>query len=126
VSIAKVRKRVLLSQITAALLSVCLAGCDSASPADRYLQDAAALKRGKSIFVGTCGAYCHSFSPVLRDAPYLFDCTWAHGGSDDEIFATISNGVPNTRMIGFGGKLPEGDADTWRVVAFLKSQRRGC
>jgi hypothetical protein len=29
-------------------------------------------------------------------------------------------------MISFSGKLPEGDEDTWRVVAFLKSQRRGC
>lgn len=112
--------------LVAGLLMTELAACGGGSPADEYLQDPAALKRGKSVFVGTCGAYCHSFSTGARDAPYLFDCTWIHGGSDQEVFATIANGVPTTRMIGFGGKLPEGDADIWRVVAFMKSQRTGC
>ena len=103
-----------------------LTACELESPADAYLQDAAALQRGRSVFIGACGGYCHSFSAGARDAPYLFDCIWIHGGSDAEVFATISNGVANTRMISFGGKLPEGDSDTWRIVAFLKSQRQGC
>lgn len=107
---------------TAALL----AGCDDPSPADTYITDAAALKRGKSIFVGNCGAYCHSTQPGPKDAPYLFDCQWIHGGSDQEIFNTISNGVPGTRMIGFGGKLPRGDDDLWKVIAYLKKNRESC
>jgi mono/diheme cytochrome c family protein len=108
------------------MLAMLVSACGGGSPVDDYLQDPAALKRGKSIFVGTCGGYCHSFSTGARDAPYLFDCTWLHGGSDEEVFASISNGVPTTRMIGFGGKLPEGDDDIWRLVAFLKSQRQAC
>lgn len=107
--------------LTLVLVSAC-----GGSPVEDYLQDPAALKRGKSLFIGTCGGYCHSMSPGARDAPYLFDCTFLHGGSDEEVFASISNGVPKTRMVGFGGKLPEGDADIWRLVAFLKSQRQGC
>jgi cytochrome c oxidase cbb3-type subunit 3 len=91
-----------------------------------YLKDPAALKRGKGLFVGSCGAYCHSVSKDARDAPYLFDCVWLHGGSDEAIFRTISNGVPNTRMVGFAGKMPEGDDDIWKIVAYLHSAREPC
>lgn len=115
-----------ITRTTWVAILLLLAACEPESPADVYMQDAVALQRGKSIFVGSCGGYCHSFSTGARDAPYLFDCTWLHGGSDGEVFATISTGVPQTRMIGFAGKLPEGDADTWRIVAFLKSQRQDC
>lgn len=112
------------------ILSVCcailLVGCDTESPADVFLQDVAAVKRGKSVFAGTCGGYCHSPTRGPRDAPYLFDCVWLHGGSDQEIFNTVSTGVAKTRMISFAGKLPEGDDDIWKVIAYLKSKRDAC
>ena len=101
-------------------------GCDSKTPADVFASDPIALKRGKSIFTGTCSGYCHSTKAGLRDAPYLFDCVWIHGGGDREIFATVSNGVPDTRMVSFGGKLPQGDDDIWRVIAYINSVRQSC
>jgi mono/diheme cytochrome c family protein len=91
------------------------------SPAAAYLRDPAAVNRGRLIFVGTCGAYCHSTHDVERDAPSLFDCEWKHGGSDQEIFVSISEGIPNTRMPAWKGALPQGDDDIWRVVAYLRS-----
>lgn len=98
-------------------------GCPAPeSPAARHAKDPESLKRGKGLFVGTCGAYCHGLQPGNRDAPYLFDCEWKHGGSDREIFDVIRAGVPQTRMQGFAGRLPEGDEDIWRLVAFLKSR----
>lgn len=103
-----------------------LSSCEDKSPAEAFLGNAAAVKRGKMIFTGTCGGYCHSFSKGPRDAPYLFDCTWLHGGLDQEIFATITNGVPDTRMVSFAGTMPEGDDDLWRIIAFLKSAREPC
>ena len=97
-------------------------GCGEAeSPAARFARDPEALKRGKSLFVGTCGAYCHGLQPGNRDAPYLFDCEWKHGGSDEEIFRTIRGGVPDTRMQAFADRMPEGDEDLWKIVAFLKA-----
>ncbi|MCB1693211.1 MAG: c-type cytochrome [Pseudomonadales bacterium] len=87
------------------------------------MKDPAHLKRGEMIYTGTCGGYCHNRSSGVADAPNLFDCTWLHGGSDEEIFHTITTGVPGTRMIGFGGKLPKGDEDIWSVIAYLKSKR---
>lgn len=103
-----------------------LAACDNKSaandPVPKLQTDPVAVERGKEIFVGTCGAYCHKMTDVQSDAPNLFDCTWLHGGSDQEIFNTISHGVPKTRMVPFGGALP--DEDIWKIVAYLKSQSK--
>lgn len=109
--------------ILCSILVAALLGCGgSESPAARYAREPEALKRGRSLFVGTCGAYCHGLQPGHRDAPYLFDCEWKHGGRDEEIFATIRSGVPDTRMQGFANRLPEGDEDIWRIVAFIRSK----
>lgn len=110
---------------TSAALLLALVACSKPSapesPAQRFLRDPAAVERGKQLFIGTCGAYCHSTHDVERDAPSLFDCEWRHGGSDAEIFKTISEGVPGTRMPAWKGVLPEGDDDIWRVIAYLRS-----
>ncbi len=82
--------------------------------------------RGKSVFVGTCTGYCHGVGIEVGDAPNLFDCGWIHGGSNQEIYNTIANGVPNSRMVGFAGRLPDGDEDIWKIIAFLKSEVSGC
>ena len=85
-----------------------------------------AIKRGQYMFKGACGAYCHSMTPELRDAPYLFDCDWKNGDSDEAIFKVIFSGVPDTRMPGFADKLPNGEADIWQIIAFLKANRESC
>ena len=108
-----------------AVLLAAAIGCERAgvkeSPAQVYLRDPAAVERGHKIFIGTCGAYCHSTHNVERDAPSLFDCEWKHGGTDEEIFKSIDVGIPGTRMPGWAKALPEGDDDVWRVVAYLRS-----
>ena len=105
----------------ALLLALCAAGCQPETPADAFRSDEQALKRGRALFVGTCAGYCHS-PTVERAAPNLFDCTWQNGtGGDQELFDIIASGVPDTAMIGFKGKLPEGDADIWRLVAYIGS-----
>lgn len=110
---------------------LCLAACgdsgeSSLSRADELLNDEAAVARGRSLFIGTCAGYCHKVTPEQVDAPFLFDCEWRHGGSDNEIYQTVTNGVPDTRMIGFGTNFPEGEEDLWRIIAYLKANRRAC
>lgn len=83
------------------------------------MKSAADVARGRAIFAGTCGAYCHKPTPGPGDAPFLFGCNWRHGGSDSDIFNTITHGVPGTRMVAFGGAIP--DEDIWRIIAYLKS-----
>ena len=48
----------------------------------------------------------------LPGYPQLFDCGWIHGASNQEIYNTIANGVPGSRMVAFAGRLPDGDEDT--------------
>lgn len=95
-----------------------------ASPVAQYRQDPEALKRGEGIFAGICGGYCHRLTAAAAtDALFLFDCEWKHGGSDEEIFRTISQGVPDTRMVAFGEALPA--EDIWKVIAYLR-ERANC
>lgn len=107
-------------------LVLLLVGCEQKSPAEVFLEDPAAINRGRLIFAGTCGGYCHSPTRGPREAPFLFDCVWLHGDSDQAIYDTIATGVANSRMIGFGGKMPAGDDDIWKVIAYLKSERDEC
>lgn len=116
------RKHTTRALRAALALSFALACSSGESPAARHASDPESLKRGKSLFVGTCAAYCHGLQPGNRDAPYLFDCEWKHGGRDEEIFRTIREGVAKTRMQGFADRLPQGDDDIWRIVAFLESR----
>jgi len=121
--------RALAAAALTALL-VAVAACSGASkgpaadatPADAARKDPAALARGKALFSGTCTGYCHSIAPGGKGAPDVFDCEWLHGGSATQIHQTITTGVPNTRMVAFGGKLA--DDDIWRVVAFIQSESR--
>jgi hypothetical protein len=60
------------------------------------------------------------------DASYLFDCQWNHAHNDQEMFDVITNGVPGTRMVGFGSNFPEGDDDLWKVIAYIRSNQQAC
>lgn len=96
------------------------------SVADSYLNDQAAIQRGRLIFAGTCAGYCHKLTPERSDAPNLFDCEWIHGGSDQEIYASIYKGIAGTRMVAFGENFPEGADDLWKIIAYLKVNRQSC
>lgn len=110
----------------AGVAALLLFGCEPQTPADAFRADPDALKRGKSLFVGTCAGYCHS-PTVERAAPNLFDCVWKNGsGTDQELFDVIADGVPGTPMISFRGKLPEGDDDIWRLVAHIATTGEEC
>ena len=77
------------------------AAAASDSPVAGYLADPQAMTRAAGLFRAVCTGYCHSTQQTAnREAPNLFDCNWAHGSSDQEIFATISAGVPDTQMQG--------------------------
>ncbi len=84
--------------------------------------DPAAMTRASQVFRAVCTGYCHSTQAIQRESPDLFDCHWIHGDSDRAIWATISTGVADTPMQGFGGKLP--DDDLWKLVAFIRERSR--
>lgn len=111
-------------KVIAGLLLLNLAACSEAPPeltlVETLMTDAEAVARGRALFIGTCSGYCHKTTNVASDAPFLFDDSWLHGGSDQEIFDTVTNGVPDTSMVGFGLSFPEGEADLWKIIAYLR------
>lgn len=100
---------------------VFLAGCDDAAQTTVAPPDPAVIARGKALFTGTCGAYCHKMTDTGGDALFLFDCDWKHGAADDDIFKVINEGVAGSRMVAFGGAFPEGDKDARALIAYLRA-----
>jgi mono/diheme cytochrome c family protein len=86
-----------------------------------FAGNAEAIATGKATFEAVCAGYCHSTESSNRPSqcPSLFDCEWKNGSSDEEIFHTVTEGVPKTQMIGFKGRLP--DDMLWKMIAYLRS-----
>ena len=97
----------------------------ASSPVAAYLDDPAAITAGRRMFRAVCTGYCHSTTPgVTKDAPNLFDCAWDHGDTDADLYRVITQGVPDTEMLPFEGKIPE---DTiWKVIAYMRSNSVDC
>lgn len=97
----------------------------ASSPVAAYLDDPAAITAGRRMFRAVCTGYCHSTTPgVTKDAPNLFDCDWDHGNTDADLYRVINQGVPDTEMLPFEGKIPE---DTiWKVIAYMRSNSVDC
>ncbi|MCB0487592.1 MAG: cbb3-type cytochrome c oxidase N-terminal domain-containing protein [Cyclobacteriaceae bacterium] len=70
----------------------------------QLVTDAVALSDGKSTFNNIC-ASCHRPDGGGDIGPNLTDQYWKHGGSIQDIFKVVKNGVPNTNMVAWGGAL---------------------
>ncbi len=67
-------------------------------------KDAKVVANGKEIFIGKCVA-CHGALGEGGVGPNLTDEYWIHGGSINEVFKTIKNGVPEKGMISWKATL---------------------
>ena len=79
--------------------------------------DPKAMTDGAVLFRQEC-AFCHGVSARggMR-GPDLTTGSWTHGGSDAEVSATITGGVPGTAMP--PNKLT--DDEVWRIVTYLRT-----
>lgn len=79
--------------------------------------DPAAIKEGASLFRANCSP-CHGMNAKGGGrGPDLTSGRWSHGGSDEEVFRTITQGVAGTQM-------PANDfdeAEVWSIIAYVKS-----
>lgn len=84
------------------------------------------IAAGKALFQQNC-AMCHgnegkgdgAAAAALNPKPAnLAAGQFKYGGSDAEIFKTISNGVPGTAMVSWSS-IPE--KDRWNLVNYIKS-----
>ena len=74
-----------------------------------------AVAAGRKIFDDKCSE-CHG-TGTGGSGPDLTDNEWVYGGSDAEVFASVSKG--RRIMPAWEGEL--GTDDIWRVIAFLRS-----
>lgn len=86
----------------------------------------ASIEAGKQLFMQNCAA-CHGnegkgngpAAAALEPKPAdLTDTQWKQGGSPQEVFKTISSGVPGTAMVSWAS-IPE--KDRWNLVNYVLS-----
>lgn len=69
-----------------------------------FSEDPAVLTSGKTVYDRNCVA-CHKANGEGGIGPNLTDEYWLHGGSIQDIYNTIKNGVPDKGMIAWGDVL---------------------
>ncbi|WP_456462344.1 cbb3-type cytochrome c oxidase N-terminal domain-containing protein [Reichenbachiella sp.] len=69
-----------------------------------FSDDPAVLASGKTVYERNCVA-CHKAAGEGGIGPNLTDDYWLHGGSIQDIYNTIKNGVPDKGMIAWGDVL---------------------
>src|SRR5262245_20962976 len=90
---------------------------DSPSQTNPFTGNAAALKEGAEMYGGYCTG-CHGGRGHGGKCPDLTDDIWIHGGSDAEVFLTVSKGVAGTEMRNFNvGLKPD---EIWKIIAYVR------
>src|SRR5438477_12032809 len=81
------------------LLIACFVAANAQQPAKPTSSlDFTAIKEGASLFRANCSP-CHGLNARGGGrGPDLTSGRWTHGSADDEIYRTISQGVPGTEM----------------------------
>lgn len=118
------RIRIVLA-VGVALTCAALTGLSAQTPAPQqadvannpFASNPDAIPQGAALFDRTCSG-CHGPGATGGRGPALANGIFQHGGSDNEIFATIKGGVPGTQMPSFSN-LPSDDV--WRLVTYIKS-----
>jgi cytochrome c oxidase cbb3-type subunit 3 len=83
-------------------------------------QDRTVVGQGQQVFVSTCAA-CHRADGGGNVGPNLTDDFWLHGGAPDQIFKTITAGVPAKGMPSWGPQL--GASKVKAVTAYVLTLR---
>ncbi len=84
--------------------------------------DSAAIQQGLELYNERC-SFCHGTrgrgakGPCLTCGHFLY-----RGGSNAQLFATISGGIPGGQMGAFAASLSGGDI--WRIIAFLRDETK--
>jgi cytochrome c oxidase cbb3-type subunit 3 len=76
-----------------------------------------AIRAGMGLYRARC-ADCHGMDARGIRSPDLTQ-VWASGRTDDGLFTTLRNGIPNTEMPAVGPRTP--DDEIWKILAYLRT-----
>ena len=85
-----------------------------------YAHDLSVLGEGRRLFNWYNCSGCHGDHAGGGMGPSLRDSLWYYGGTDADIFATITEGRQHG-MPAWGSKIPSDQI--WKLVAYVKSLR---
>jgi cytochrome c oxidase cbb3-type subunit 3 len=112
-----VKHLIIVSGARVALAICCLQLFGQAQKKNPVEGDAAAIREGASLFRANCSP-CHGLNARGGGrGPDLTVGRWIHGGSDENMFRTISQGVAGTEMPANSFE----ESETWTLVAYLRS-----
>jgi cytochrome c oxidase cbb3-type subunit 3 len=80
--------------------------------------NAAAIARGRELFVSMNCAGCHGYDAAGNMGPNLTDRYWRYGGTPSGVYKSIYEGRPQG-MPAWGVALPR--EEIWKIVAYLQS-----
>jgi putative heme-binding domain-containing protein len=99
-----------------------IVGQDLSKPADAHkatstVRTPVVIREGASLFRANCSP-CHGLNARGGGrGPDLTTGRWTHGGTDAEIFRTITQGVAGTEMPANAFE----DSEIWTIIAYLRS-----
>jgi glucose/arabinose dehydrogenase len=73
---------------------------------------------GSLLWTAQCSG-CHGNDSAGGRAPSLFNQKWADSTTDEKMFNTIKNGVPNTEMTGFGASIT--DEQIYQLIQHIRT-----
>ncbi|MDH4161291.1 MAG: c-type cytochrome [Nitrospirota bacterium] len=82
-----------------------------------FAGNAEAIKAGEKLFDANC-TDCHAGDATGIAGPNLTDDQWTYGGTDADVFQTISKGRKGG-MPGWSGNLK--DDEIWRIISYLRT-----
>lgn len=113
----RIRQLVSAALLVGGWLASAAAGPHAQTDTNPLAGNAAAIAQGKNIYRGRCGV-CHGVDAKGYRGSDLTTGDWVHGGSDAQIFKTISTGVPGTEMPAHANMSAQ---EVWRVIAYLRT-----
>lgn len=99
-----------------------LAQWPAPAEAAEVVLDDASIEAGRAVYMQNCVA-CHGTDLKGGIGPDLSDEVWKHGGTVDEIRATVDVGVPEAGMLAWGPIL--GPDKVANVSAFVHAEGGG-
>src|SRR5450759_404453 len=89
------------------------------APTERLFNTKVDPERGRKLWSANC-AVCHGSQGKGARGPDLTSGKFRHGGTDDDLYRAMRNGIPGTEMPGF----PLSGVESMQLLAFVRAVGR--